>query len=246
MKIDVDLKERLKIVFLFFLQSYKVLMGCLLVVFVPQECDTHVCTISDNLYNQNTFHLVCLSFNYISIILFLICYIIELKRENWCVEYLDINKDYSDNHLKNILDNRPELKKQIMIINDRYYISTRLTMICYIINLILSSVYIFYKSLGLTTLTSYLSFVLLIVMKLNNAFLISADTKKNDRLLSSYMSEYQSFNVIDKDHVIINNTNEVSTDDTNGISADDIHIETTLRNRSPKTKQLNTFDVNMM
>ena len=115
--------------------------------------------------NQNTFHQACLSFNYISVILFTICYIIELKRENWCVEYLDINKDFSDNHLENVIGDRPELKKQIMTINNRYYISTRITMGFYVINLILSSIYIFFKSLGLTTLTSYLSFVLLIVMK---------------------------------------------------------------------------------
>ena len=45
-------------------------MGCLLVVFVPQNCGDHMCTVTDNLYNQNTFHQACLSFNYISVILF--------------------------------------------------------------------------------------------------------------------------------------------------------------------------------
>lgn len=241
MKIDIDLKERLKIIFLFFLQSYKVIMGCLLVVFVPQNCGDHMCTVTDNLYNQNTFHQACLSFNYISVILFTICYIIELKRENWCVEYLDINKDFSDNHLENVIGDRPELKKQIMTINNRYYISTRITMGFYVINLILSSIYIFFKSLGLTTLTSYLSFVLLIVMKLNNAYLISADTKNNDRLLSSYMCEYQSFNVIDKDHVI---EPVLKKDDNGEVKTDDINLETNLRKRSPR--ELNTIDVNMI
>ena len=241
MKIDVDIKERLKITFLFFLQSYKVIMGSLLVVFVPQECNDHVCSVYENFTNKNTFHNVCLSFNYLSVLLFLICYVIELKRENWCIEFLDINKDFSDNHLKNILDNRPELKKQIMTINNRYFISTRVTMVFYIINLILSSIYIFIRSLGLTTLTSYLSFVLLIVMKLNNAYLISADTKYNDRLLSSYMSEYQSFNVIDKDHVIEDDDNKDK-----GIKVDDIIIDNNLRNRSPRNNQLNTVDVNMI
>ena len=243
MKIDVDLKERLKILFLFFLQSYKVLMGSLLIVFVPQECDNHVCSVVENLNNKNIFHQTCLYFSYISVFLFLTCYFIELKRENWCVEYLDINKDFSDNHLKNILDNRPELKKQIMTINNRYFISTRITMVFYVINLILSSIYIFIRSLGLTTLTSYLSFVLLIVMKLNNAYLISADTKYNDRLLSSYMSEYQSFNVIDRDHVIEDNENK---DKDKGIKVDDISIDTNLRNRSPRNNQLNTVDINMI
>ena len=81
MKIDVDIKERLKITFLFFLQSYKVIMGSLLVVFVPQECNDHVCSVYENFTNSSTFHNVCLSFNYLSALLFLICYIVELKRD---------------------------------------------------------------------------------------------------------------------------------------------------------------------
>lgn len=236
MKIDVDLKERLHISFLFLLQSYKVLMGSLLVVFVPQDCGENVCSVTENLLNQNVFHNVCLSFNFLSVLLFLICYGLELKRENWCVEYLDIDKNFSDNHLKNVLNTRPEFKKQINIINDRYYYSSRLTILVYSFNLILSTIYIYLRSLGLMTLTSYLSFVLLIVMKLNNAYLISNDTKKNDRLLSSYMSEYKSFNVIDKDHRLKEKNIEVDVSD--------IIINDNLRNRSPKS--LNTVDVNMI
>ena len=239
MKIDVDIKERLKITFLFFLQSYKVIMGSLLVVFVPQECNDHVCSVYENFTNKNTFHNVCLSFNYLSVLLFLICYVIELKRENWCIEFLDINKDFSDNHLSTVLEKRPELKAQITIINNRYYLSSCATIIVYFINLIISSVYLFSRSLGLNTLTAYLSFVLLILVKLNNAYLISKDTKKNLRLHSAYMSEFQSFNVIDKDHVI-----EDVNQDNNHIRVDDIIIENKIRNRSPRS--LNTIDVNMM
>jgi hypothetical protein len=237
MKIDVDLKERLHISFLFLLQSYKVLMGSLLVVFVPQNCGEHVCSVTENLFNQDIFHNVCLFFNFSSVLLFLICYGFELKRENWCVEYLDINKNFSDNHLKTVLNTRPEFKKQINIINDRYYNSSRLTILVYSLNLILSTIYIFLKSLGLMTLTSYLSFVLLIIMKLNNAYLISNDTKKNDRLLSSYMSEYKSFNVIDKDHKLEEEKNKE-------VNISDIIINENLRNRSPKS--LNTVDINMI
>jgi len=236
MKIDVDIKERLKITFLFFLQSYKVIMGSLLVVFVPQECNDHVCSVYENFTNSSTFHNVCLSFNYLSALLFLICYIVELKRENWCIEYLDINKDFSDNHLKSVLDKRPDLKKQITFINNRYYFSSCATIIIYSINLLISSIYIFSRSLGLNTLTTYLSFVLLILVKLNNAYLISNDTKKNSRLHSAYMSEFQSFNVIDKDHVLENNKTP--------IEVKDIIIESKLRNRSPKSSTLNTIDIN--
>jgi hypothetical protein len=74
-------------------------------------------------------------------------------------------------------------------------------------------------------------------MKLNNAYLISNDTKKNDRLLSSYMSEYKSFNVIDKDHKLEEEKNKE-------VNISDIIINENLRNRSPKS--LNTVDINMI
>jgi len=238
MKLDVDLKERIKIFFLFMLQAYKVLMGSMLILFVPQKCDDHVCTFYDNVSDTQPFHLICFTFNSLSAVSFIACYLLELKRENWCVEYLDINKDFSDNNLKDILLKNPQLKKQIMIINNKYYNSARITLICYFINLILSTIYLYYKYLGLTTLTTYLSFVLLVVMKLYNAYLISADTKSNDRLLSSYMSEYQSFNVIDNDYADKYNKQDIIT------QVNQIVLEDGLRNRSPKG--LNTVDLNLV
>ena len=39
MKVNNDLKERLKIGALFIFQSYKVIMGSLLILFVPQKCE---------------------------------------------------------------------------------------------------------------------------------------------------------------------------------------------------------------
>ena len=39
MKVNNDLKERLKIGALFMFQSYKVIMGSLLILFVPQKCE---------------------------------------------------------------------------------------------------------------------------------------------------------------------------------------------------------------
>ena len=54
MKMDVDTKERMKIILIFLLQSYKVLMGSMLVLFVPQMFnDDKVCSIQDNLYKED-------------------------------------------------------------------------------------------------------------------------------------------------------------------------------------------------
>ena len=44
MKVSNDMKERMKIGALWLFQSYKVIMGSLLILFVPQKCEE----LSDN------------------------------------------------------------------------------------------------------------------------------------------------------------------------------------------------------
>ena len=154
MKVSNDMKERLKIGALWLFQSYKVIMGSLLILFVPQKCEelvdnsgssygdeyeTVICSISHNLHKtDDTFHNITLGFNFLCVGLFLITYIIELKRENWCVKYLDINHDFPDNHLDDIIDKKPELKIELYKQNNRYFKITSVASSIYMINLILT------------------------------------------------------------------------------------------------------------
>ena len=106
-------------------------MGSLLILFVPQKCEelvdnsgstngeyeTVICSISHNLHKtDDTFHNITLGFNFLCVGLFLLTYVIELRRENWCVKYLDINHDFPDpviilakilrNHIKLVGDGK--------------------------------------------------------------------------------------------------------------------------------------------
>ena len=67
-------------------------------------------------------------------------------------------------------------------------------------NLILSTVSVYMHSAGSSTVTAYMSFVILILMKLSNSIQISRGSKHNNLALSAYMTELQSFNVVDKDY----------------------------------------------
>ena len=130
MKVNNDFKERLKIGALFMFQSYKVIMGSLLILFVPQKCedlldnsgssdnsynsDSAICSVSDNLNKKDdVFHDITLGFNFLCVLLFFMMYFVELRRENWCVKHLDINHDFPDNHLDDIIDKKPELKIEL-------------------------------------------------------------------------------------------------------------------------------------
>ena len=201
MKVDNDTKERLKVLLIFLLQSYKVIMGSMLTLFVPQVCDNGgVCSLVDNITKEGDLHRASLGINFSSMVSFMICYYIELQRENWCIKYLDISDDYGDNNLPLVLKDMPELEVKLHEINDKYYYSSQITAALYILNLIVSTVSIYEHSAGASTVTSYISFVLLVLFKLNNAIAISKDSKNNNMALSAYMTELQSFNVLDEDY----------------------------------------------
>ena len=148
-------------------------MGCMLVLFVPQLCDEEVCTLTEKIENRDDKHIITLFFNGLSVLLFVILYVIELKRENWCVKYLDINHDFSDNHLSNVIKDRPDLLEPLNKYNNNYLMySIGLTLV-YSINLVLSSIAVYDHYAGLPSITSYLSFIGLIVLKLYYALSIS-------------------------------------------------------------------------
>ena len=214
MKVNNDLKEKIKVGALFVFQSYKVIMGSLLTLFVPQKCpesETNICSIQDNINKpDDTFHNIALSFNALCVLLFFSTYYIELKREHWCVENLDINHDYPDNHLDDIIDKKPELKLQLRKHNSRYFKSIALTSSVYSVNLLLSSIVIYNNYVGIQAVTSYLSYVALILLKIYNSLYISLDSLKNDKALSGYITEFSSFNVFDEDIIKDPSVNEVN------------------------------------
>ena len=145
--------------------------------------------------------------------IFLTCYIIELIREEWCVKYLDIDNNKSDNNLRKIIENEPKLNKKMDQINLIYYY-------CFIINCV-----IYTANLGITikilndyyynsaTLSCFTSFVLLVLMKLYNSFTVAYQSIKNDKMTSAYVNEFVSYNVLDADYLkkkrLENNTNNL-------------------------------------
>jgi len=214
MKVNNDLKERLKIGALFLFQSYKVIMGSLLILFVPQKCeetinysgsqssetDSVICSVSDNLHKtDDAFHNVTLGFNFLCVLLFFGMYFVELRRENWCVKNLDINHDYPDNHLDDIIDQKPLLKAELRKKNGRYFKISCVTSSVYLINLILSSIIIYTNYVGIQAVTSYTSYVALILLKIYNSLFISYTSLTGDKALSGYITEFSSFNVFDED-----------------------------------------------
>tara|TARA_Y100000590_G_scaffold466298_1_gene641173 strand:+ start:254 stop:940 length:687 start_codon:yes stop_codon:yes gene_type:complete len=208
---DVDFVQRVKVTGIFCLQIYKILTGTLLTIFVPQSCETflletnttenRVCTLTQNYENNDFYHQKTMYWNITTMVLFLGYYIIELKRENWSIKYLDIDNDKPDNSLKEIIKNEPKLDKVMDRLNIYYYNFLLATIFAYTVNVGLMIRIIYTDYHGSSTVSCFMSFVLLVLMKLYNSFVVARESIKNDKMMSAYMSEFVSYNVLDSDYL---------------------------------------------
>lgn len=202
MKVDGDIIQRIKVCGIFFLQSYKILTGTMLAVFVPQNCGDHICTLTENIENEDLYHRIALGWNALTMLFFFGYYFIELRREEWSIKYLDIDNNKPDNSLKAIIITEPKLDKQMNRLNRYYYNALLTTGFLYFINIMMTIKLLKDKYHSSSTISCFMSFSLLVMMKLYNSFVVANQSVKNDKMMSAYMSEFVSYNVLDSDYLL--------------------------------------------
>jgi hypothetical protein len=210
MKLDIDTSQRVNITLNFLLEFYKISMGTLLIMFVPQMCYDKPCTIIDNITMSTPWEMVCVVFNFISWISVLGLYVVELKREHYAIEYLDVECDKPNNFLDKEIEDYPEIKAKITQINNKYNKVFNLSIALNIINLILSTIVIYDNYLGISTITAYTSYLILLCSKYYNVYFVSSKSLKEERMYSGYMKTLVTYNTIDKDHKHKNNNIDIS------------------------------------
>jgi len=199
--LDVDFVQRIKVCGLFFLQSYKIITGTMLSLFIPQNCDGQICSFQQNLDNKERYHQISLSWNSVTMLSFIALYIYELKRENWSIKYLDIDNNKPDNALKSVIIKHKKLDKHMDLLNLNYYNIVKLTVFMNFINIGIVVKILNNNYHSQSTISCFISFTLLILMKLYNSFNVAYQSVKYDKMMSAYMSEFVSFNVLDKDYL---------------------------------------------
>ena len=197
-ELNQDNKQRIIVGFQFIFELYRVITSSLLILFVPQMCIDHICTISENLIWEYTIHNIALVFNFISMFSLLIMYIIEIRRENKLILYLDVNIE-----LPNDNDDVGKKLEQMSIVNcnkiytiDRYYqLSSNIATFIYILNIIFSAFIVNDFYAGSQTLSTFITYILFMAMKLYSIYIITS-TEKNI-FYSAYMKTNVQFNDID-------------------------------------------------
>ena len=199
MKLSVDSKQRVTTTCLMFLEFYKILMATFLVLFVPQKCEDEVCTITENFFKRDPAHLAALISNFTTFVSVLYFYHIEMKRENWCIKYLDIDLTKPNNYLDDEIEAYPKYKKQMNQLNKSYLKSMYASSTLLVINFGISGTAIGFDYVGTNTITTMVSFFLLISSKLYSAYVSGTDSVKKERALSAYMKTAKTYNTIDED-----------------------------------------------
>ena len=196
----VDRKQRIIGTFIFLLEFYKILMGTFLTIFVPHACDSRTCTPTENINNRNSYHSSALIVNTISFGVFLMMYYSEIRRENWCISYLDINPQKPIEYLDVEIEDYPKIKKKMSRLNIQY---KNLTILCagvQGINISVSAVDIFKFGAGTSSFLTMASYMVLIITKLINTYNIASTSLTKERAYSAYLSGPKTYNVIDMDH----------------------------------------------
>ena len=238
MNLTVDNKQRIKTALLFILEFYKILMGTFLIAFVPQSCGKEVCSVSQNIKDGDTLHLIANGFNLFTFLFVLNFYKTEMQRENWCITYLDIDETKPNDYLDEQIERYPKIKQKMLKLNKAYLRDTYLALGFLICNFVLSGVSIGYNYVGTNTVTSIVSFLLLVTIKITSALNVGKESVLDDHALSSYMKTYKTYNVIDKD--FIKKDNYMNNSENNNINneTNNINNETNNANNNEFTDML--------
>jgi hypothetical protein len=197
---DQDFMQKVGMAPVVALEMYRVIISSFLVLFVPQKCDDHVCTLSENMVLEHDLYNAGLVFNFLTMAAFLAMYTLEVKRENRLITYLEVNKGQaSDNASVGLaLEKLPLDKRDSIWELDKYYIYSGWTaIIMFIINTILSGFVVYEYYLDSQTTSTYITNILFMVTKLLDVH-SNVNTEKNV-FYSAYLKGKVQYNDVDPD-----------------------------------------------
>jgi hypothetical protein len=183
------------------IELFRVITSSLLIIFVPQKCGDHICTLQEATRFNNGFNSIGLSINFITLGSFIILYWIEMWRENRLIKYLDVNPNMPTDsvYISNIMNILPVEKKNKILQSSKYYMYiTWITIIIYIINAIISGIIINKAYLSNQTYATFITYVIFMITKLTNAH--GVITTDDNIYYSAYLKTNVQFNDIDRNY----------------------------------------------
>ena len=204
-----DFVQKISIVPIVLVELYRVMVSSFLILFVPQKCVDHVCTLNENLVLDSQLYNAGLTMNFITAFFFAILYILEIKRENRLITYLHVSNTCptDNNSVGEVLNLLPiDKRSNILYLDKAYQQMGYFVMLLFIANTILSGFVVFNYYLDNQTTTTYITNIILMITKLGDIY-TTANTEKNI-FYSSYLKGRIQFNDVDPDKKMITNGDE--------------------------------------
>tara|TARA_B110000285_G_scaffold33793_1_gene35669 strand:- start:4953 stop:5957 length:1005 start_codon:yes stop_codon:yes gene_type:complete len=219
---DQDFNQKIGVATTLVLELYKVLMGAMLVIFVPQKCGSAMCSISQNIERTDSLSQSALSFNIITALSFLALYFVEVKRENKMINYLEVNRftPVDNETVGEALEKLDVAKKQKIWDYDGYYQKTGYaSTIAFTLNAILSFIVVYDNYLDSKTITVFLTNILLMGLKVADVF--STVNSKKNVFYSAYLKNKVQYNDVDPDKIMMDTEAESKVEELPDIVIDE-------------------------
>lgn len=203
-KIDNDHRELTSTWVMTLAEGYKVVMACLLSIFVPQFCPESgsTCTLKENFTDLNAYNIFVIFFNFWTLSLFVHLYYMQNKREAYLISHLDADRNHTVTSFATNLQEYPRIVKRVDEQNHALFKSTKFAMMMFSANFTFSSVlvlYYFYD--GFRTVTTLLANILLVTSKLHNMSQVLQEcTASTPLALSTYRTAPVGYNVVDANY----------------------------------------------
>lgn len=201
---DQDFQQKLGVGTTLILEIYRVLMGALLIAFVPQNCNGQICSMSENLTRDDVLAKTAVGTNFTTLGAFLILYYIEVKRENKMINYLEVNRftPVDNESVGECLEKLPIAKRDKLLQYDSYYQTCGyVSTIAFVLNAVFSIITIYNHYLDSKTLTVLLTNLLFMGSKVSDVF-STVNTKKNV-FYSAYLKNKVQYNDVDPDKIYL-------------------------------------------
>ena len=214
-ELSQDSKQKLNVLISFGLEFYRVLMGCMLIVFVPQKCGGEICGFGENVLKNDALVDAGFILNLVTCVIFCGFYYVEIKRENKMINYLEVNDDIPNDNdeVGKMLLKLPSDKKEALLKMDaRYQTLGYISMFFFIVNSAYSGVPIFMHYLDNKTITVYVTNVMFLAFKISDSYAV-VNTEKNV-FYSAYLTSKVQYNDVDPDKMITNDVESFIVDET--------------------------------
>jgi hypothetical protein len=179
-------------------------MACLFTLFVPQDCGGGTtCTTSQDLTSLSALGYAAVVLNFVTLGVAVAHYWVVFRRERMFIAYLEEDDDVGDFQLQKVLQFYGDIDSALYSINNWLLISSIISSVLFISNVIVSGVYLFRdRFLDTQTATVFFTNFGLITAVLQNTIDHAYIGMKHKLALSCVEFVPQSYNVIDDAYVV--------------------------------------------